>query len=133
MSPTILVVDDSTTMRLIVESTLQEAGWRVLSAADGSQALDMIGSWPVDLVVTDWHMAPLSGQDLAWALRGRPSTAGLPVIVLSTETPQEWAELAAELDLSAWLTKPLDPERLLQAVRAALDPSNNSDNEAGRP
>ncbi|MEI2417583.1 response regulator [Orrella sp. JC864] len=133
MGATILVADDSATMRLIVESTLRAAGWQVVTASDGGEALDVLGSCPVDLVVTDWHMSPLSGQDLAWALRARPATALLPIVVLSTESPSVWAELAQELSLSYWLRKPLDPELLVQTVRTALHSSNPPEDEATRP
>lgn len=132
MGSTILVADDSVTMRLIVQSTLADAGWRVLSAADGGQALDIAGSEPVDLLVTDWNMAPLSGQDLVWALRARPATARLPIIVLSTEDAQAWAGVAAEFELSAWLQKPLDPVLLVEHVRRVLSSQPSSD-EAPRP
>lgn len=133
MAATILVADDSVTMRLIVESTLAEAGWRVLSAADGGQALDIVSTERVDLLVTDWHMAPLSGQDLVWALRARPATAQLPVIVLSTEDADAWREVASEFELAAWLQKPLDPVLLIEQVRRALSSQPFSDNEAARP
>ncbi|MCP8713087.1 response regulator, partial [Streptomyces sp. AC04842] len=69
MAATILVADDSATMRMIVQATLTGAGWKVLTAGNGQEALEVAKSHPVDLVVSDWNMPVMGGLQLIQGLR----------------------------------------------------------------
>ena len=75
---TILVADDSATMRMIVQATLTGAGWKVVTAGNGQEALEMARSHPIDLVVSDWNMPVMGGLELIQGLRERTSTWTCP-------------------------------------------------------
>lgn len=120
MTATILVVDDSATMRMIVEATLSEAGWRVLTASDGSKALEIADSSPVDMLVSDWNMPVMGGLALIQNLRAHPRYRNLPVLVLTTEDDGQCKSAARDLGVSGWLNKPLDPAVLLELASELL-------------
>ena len=85
MAATILVADDSATMRMIVQATLTGAGWKVLTAENGQQALEVAKRHPVDLVVSDWNMPVMGGLELIQGLRDDDRYLDVPVLVLTTE------------------------------------------------
>ena len=85
MAATILVADDSATMRMIVQATLTGAGWKVVTAGNGQEALEMARSHPIDLVVSDWNMPVMGGLELIQGLRGEDQYVDVPVLVLTTE------------------------------------------------
>lgn len=116
MAGAILVVDDSATMRMIVRATLNDAGWEVVLAADGAQALALVQTQPFTLVVTDWNMPVMGGAELVAALRADARFVALPVLVLTTEGDESAQVRAENLGVSGWLSKPVDPETLLAAV-----------------
>lgn len=120
MGSTILVADDSATMRMIVQATLGSAGWQVLVASHGKQALEMAGAQLVDLVVTDWNMPEMGGLDLVRALRELPQYAAVPVLVLTTEDDVESKSAARDLGVSGWLFKPVDPDVLISMAGELL-------------
>ncbi|MBO9357360.1 response regulator [Bordetella petrii] len=121
MTATILVVDDSATMRMIVRATLSEAGWDVLTAADGRQALELARGARVDLLISDWNMPVMDGQALIRGLRGEPGYRDLPVLVLTTEDDGQSKDAARGLGVCGWLNKPLDPGVLVELVAELLD------------
>lgn len=120
MTSTILVVDDSATMRMIVEATLQEAGWRVLTAGDGGRAIDIAQSDHIDLLVSDWNMPVMGGLALIQSLRGVARYRNLPVLVLTTEDDGQCKSAARDLGVSGWLNKPLDPDVLVELASELL-------------
>ncbi|WP_313464741.1 response regulator, partial [Achromobacter sp.] len=85
MAATILVADDSATMRMIVQATLTGAGWKVLTAGNGQEALEVAKNHPVDLVVSDWNMPVMGGLQLIQGLREQDRYLDVPVLVLTTE------------------------------------------------
>jgi len=121
MTAMILVVDDSATMRMIVRATLSEAGWGVLTAADGRQALELARGARVDLLISDWNMPVMDGQALIRGLRGEPGYRDLPVLVLTTEDDGQSKDAARGLGVCGWLNKPLDPGVLVELVAELLD------------
>ncbi|VFR21052.1 Chemotaxis regulator - transmits chemoreceptor signals to flagelllar motor components CheY [plant metagenome] len=133
MAARILVADDSVTMRMIVQSALEQSGWTVFAAADGGAALDVAAREPVDLVVTDWNMSPQSGLDLIRGLRARPETVQTPVIVLTTEDADTLQEVTRGLNVGAWLSKPLDPQMLVELVARTLAHQLPLEDKAARP
>lgn len=120
MTATILVVDDSATMRMIVEATLREAGWQVLAARDGRQALEIAQEHRVDLLVSDWNMPVMGGLSLIQGLRKEPHYRELPVLVLTTEDDGLSKNAARDLGVSGWLNKPLDPGVLVELTSELL-------------
>ncbi|ARP94334.1 response regulator [Bordetella genomosp. 13] len=120
MASTILVADDSTTMRMIVKSVLSQAGWQVLAASNGKEALDLAQTSQVDLVVSDWNMPVLGGLGLIQGLREQPQYQDVPVLVLTTEEDDISKSAARELGVSGWLNKPLDPQVLVDLAAELL-------------
>ncbi len=122
MTLSVLAVDDSRTIRDMVRLTLDGAGHRTIVAEDGEHALRILddglpdGLPRPDLVITDINMPRLDGIGLIRALRQRPSTRLVPILVLSTESAQTLKAQARDAGATGWIVKPFDPDRLLQAL-----------------
>ncbi|CAB3738466.1 Chemotaxis protein CheY [Achromobacter deleyi] len=121
MAATILVADDSATMRMIVQATLTGAGWKVLTAGNGQEALEMAKSHPVDLVVSDWNMPVMGGLELIQGLREQDQYLDVPVLVLTTEDDVDSKMAARDLGVCGWLSKPVDPDVLVELASELLD------------
>ena len=128
MVPTILVVDDSLTMRMIVQAALVGAGWKVVLAVNGKEALEKAQAQasPVDLVLSDWNMPVMGGLGFIQGLRADVKYKETPVLVLTTEEDDVSKGAARELGVSGWVNKPVDPEGLVEFVAELLgiDPPN---------
>ena len=113
----VLVVDDSETIRLEVARTLGQAGFWVLEARDGAEGL-ATASKNVDLalMVLDVNMPVMNGLDLLDRLRANAATAGIPVLLLTTEAEEALIERAKKAGAKGWLIKPVKPEMLLMAA-----------------
>ncbi|CAB3634780.1 MULTISPECIES: response regulator [Achromobacter] len=121
MAATILVADDSATMRMIVQATLTGAGWKVLTAGNGQEALELAKSHPVDLVVSDWNMPVMGGLELIQGLRQEDEYLDVPVLVLTTEDDVDSKMAARDLGVCGWLSKPVDPDVLVELASELLD------------
>ncbi len=121
MAATILVADDSATMRMIVQATLTGAGWTVLTAGNGQEALEMAKCHPVDLVVSDWNMPVMGGLELIQGLRQEDQYLDVPVLVLTTEDDVDSKMAARDLGVCGWLSKPVDPDVLVELASELLD------------
>ncbi len=117
---TILAVDDSITMRQLLAQTLERAGYRVLAAADGLEALEEAKRHAVDLVITDQTMPRMNGLALTAALRAQPAYRSVPVLMLTTESGDGIKAAARAAGATGWLLKPFDPDRLLQVLARLL-------------
>jgi two-component system chemotaxis response regulator CheY len=122
MPNTILVADDSATMRMIVQATLARAGWNVLVAANGREALALARSQPVHLVVTDWNMPIMGGLQLVSELRQLTIYRNVPVLVLTTEDDDRCKAAARELRVAGWMAKPVDSDLLVEVATELLAP-----------
>jgi chemosensory pili system protein ChpA (sensor histidine kinase/response regulator) len=120
--PRILLVDDSVSIRKFVGQMLDKAGFRVITAIDGQDALQRLTDHPVDVVITDLEMPRLNGYALIEGLRRRSSTREVPVIVLTTRAGAKHVELARRLGVDHYVAKPVEEQsfvRLVEAVAAA--------------
>ena len=117
MSKSILVVDDTRSMRKMVASVLAGAGYSVEEAADGAEALEKARTRVFDLVVTDHNMPRMDGVTLVRSLRALQEYDGVALIVLSTETGIELKNMGREAGATGWMAKPFDPSRMLDIVR----------------
>lgn len=114
-----LVVDDSATMRRIVVNSLQRAGFSdVVEATDGADALEKLAS--VDFVITDWNMPKVSGADLTRAIRSRPETQKMPVIMVTARSVRDDILLAMEAGVDSYVVKPFTPQVLREKIDAVL-------------
>lgn len=123
MAATILVADDSATMRMIVRAALSSAGWQVITASNGQEALTLARQQAVDLVVSDWNMPVMGGLGLIQGLRQLEPYQDVPVLVLTTEDDGESKMAARDLGVCGWLNKPLDPDTLVELAAELLDES----------
>ncbi|HWR97984.1 MAG TPA: response regulator [Candidatus Methanoperedens sp.] len=121
MSATVLVVDDSATTRSLVASYL--AGWgdiEVLEAASGFEALRLLPTRAVDVIVTDINMPDINGLELISFVRANPNYRRIPVVIITTEHSAEDRKRGLVLGASDYLVKPFSAEALRVAVAAAL-------------
>jgi len=116
---TILLADDDAQMRRLVKSVLERDGFRVLEAADGLDALDVVSAHHLDLVILDQDMPRLTGLGVLEELRAQFGTAGTPIIMLTARTDDTESQ-AFELGAQDYLTKPFQPRSLLARVKAVL-------------
>ena len=124
---TILLVEDSRFLRLMNERALTRAGYAVLTAADGEEALRMAGETPFDLVLLDMLLPKLGGPQVLRALRKNALTASIPIIVLSS-LPQSNESRLKQEGATAYFDKSTlglhqDPEALIKIVRSILGDS----------
>jgi two-component system, chemotaxis family, chemotaxis protein CheY len=113
----LLVVDDSETIRLDVRHRVEPAGFAVLEARDGAEGLKVAGAnRDLSLIVLDVNMPVMDGLEMLERMQQDPSTAPIPVLLLTTEVQESLMLRAKAAGAKAWLIKPVDPEMLLMAV-----------------
>lgn len=120
MTKTILSVDDSASMRQMVRLTLAGAGYDVVEAANGSDALKKAQDAAFHMVVTDLNMPVMDGLVLIKELRKLPAYRGVPIIFLTTESDDEKKKEAKAAGATGWITKPFKQEQLLSVVKKVL-------------
>ena len=120
MPATILVVDDSRTMRAMVKAALVAGDYQVVEAPGAREALRALDDTPVDLVITDVNMPEIDGLTLVRRLRARPRERTTPILVLTTEASEVLQAQGREAGATGWLVKPFQPAQLLQTVRQVL-------------
>jgi two-component system chemotaxis response regulator CheY len=120
MAKTVLSVDDSASMRQMVKLALTSAGYDVIEAADGREALNRIGSADVKLVVTDLNMPNMDGLTLIRELRATAAHRFTPIVFLTTESDEGKKVEAKQAGATAWITKPFKQEQLVAVVKKVL-------------
>jgi two-component system chemotaxis response regulator CheY len=118
--PTILIVDDSASMRQMVSFTLKSAGYTVVDAVDGQDAYEKTSSTDFDLVLTDQNMPRLDGIGLTRKLRDNPKFKTTPILILSTESSDSMKQAGRAAGASGWLVKPFDPAKLIEVIKKVL-------------
>ena len=117
-TPTILVVDDDTPIRTLLNQELTDAGYHVREAADGKEALDSVRISKPDLIILDVMMPEINGFDVAAVLKNDPSTMDIPIIILSIVQDKE---RGYRIGVDRYLTKPIDTEKLFHEVDELLE------------
>ena len=121
MSKTILIVDDSRALRSIINLNLTRAGFSVLEAGDGVEALAVLDKTPkVHLIVSDVNMPNMNGFDFANQVKTHPKHRFAPVIMLTTEKGDDKKQLGKAAGARAWIVKPFQPQQLLDAVNKLI-------------
>ena len=120
MTRMIMTVDDSTSMRQMVKATLLSAGYGVVEAADGQEALDYARDNPVDLVITDVNMPRMDGITLVSELRPLPAYRLTPLLLLTTESSMDKKMEGKKAGATGWLVKPFNPAQLLATLARVL-------------
>jgi two-component system, chemotaxis family, chemotaxis protein CheY len=119
-SHVILAVDDSASMRQMVRYTLESAGYTVVQAVDGVEALELARRRGADLVLTDVNMPRMDGITLVRELRALESYRLTPMLVLTTESGQETKMRGKQAGATGWIVKPFNPEQLLATIARVL-------------
>jgi two-component system chemotaxis response regulator CheY len=119
MAKTILTVDDSASVRQMVKFTLSDAGYAVIEAVDGKDALTKLTS-PVNLVITDLNMPNLDGIGLIRSLRANPVCKGIPILMLTTESQESRKQEGKSAGATGWIVKPFTTQQLLAVVKKVL-------------
>jgi two-component system chemotaxis response regulator CheY len=116
MAKTILIVDDSSSIRTVVKLALQGAGYQVIEADDGTTALKQLDGRKIHLAVCDVNMPRMDGITFVTQARTLPAYRFLPVIMLTTEDQQAKKDQGRAAGAKAWMVKPFSPPQLLDAV-----------------
>lgn len=120
MSKHILIVDDSVSVRQMVEMTLKSARYQVTAAKDGQEAFDVCKSKVYDFVLTDQNMPRMDGLTLIKSLRSLPDYKQVPIVVLTTEASDAMKSQGRAAGATGWMVKPFDPNQLLKIVATVL-------------
>jgi two-component system chemotaxis response regulator CheY len=120
MAKTIMTADDSASVRQMVSFTLKQAGYDVLEAVDGKDALAKLNGAQIDMLITDLNMPNLDGIGLIKGVRGTPNHKFIPIIMLTTESQEAKKTEGRAAGASGWIVKPFKPEQLLAVVRKVL-------------
>ncbi len=119
MSKVIMTVDDSSSMRQMVGFTLRNAGYEVIEAVDGKDALSKLGS-PIHMVLTDLNMPNMDGIELIRALRAHALFKFVPIVMLTTESQASKKQEGKAAGATGWIVKPFKPEQLVAVVKKVL-------------
>lgn len=121
MKKTILVIDDSASVRQMVSFTLKNEGnYSVVAVENGKEALNFLRGRKPDLIICDLYMPEIDGLEFIRTIRGMPELRTLPVIILTTETKESARREAKVEGVFEWLVKPVSPEGIVAAVKRAI-------------
>lgn len=122
MAKTIMIIDDSASIRQVVSIALRSAGYEVIEACDGKDALSMLKGIKIHLIITDVNMPNMDGITFVKEAKKLPEYKFTPIMMLTTETEQEKKMAGKEAGAKAWLTKPFQPPTLMAAVAKLVLP-----------
>lgn len=120
MTKTIMTADDSPSIRQMVGFTLRQAGYQIIEACDGRDALAKLQQQPVHLLITDLNMPNLDGIELIRQVRALPAHRFTPVLFLTTESQAERKLAAKAAGATGWIVKPFTPDQLVAVVGKVL-------------
>jgi len=116
----ILAADDSLSLRQVVKLVLTEAGYEVVEAVDGKDALAKLGNTPVNLIMTDLNMPNLDGVGFIKAVRANPVHRLTPILMVTTESSDEKKQAGKSAGATGWVVKPFSPDQLLAVVKKLI-------------
>lgn len=117
---TILIVDDSVSMRQMVNYTLKQGGYDVIEAENGQDGLNKLEGANVHLIISDLNMPVMDGITMIQQIRKQPAHKTKPILMLTTEGLASKKEAGKAAGATGWIVKPFDPEKLLQTVAKVL-------------
>jgi len=120
MEKIILIVDDSASIRNLVEFTLKNAGFTVISASNGKEALSLFDGRNIHLLLTDLHMPVMTGMELISEVRKMEEYKYLPILFLTTETQISIKQEAKKLGATGWIVKPFNEQKLIASIRKVI-------------
>ena len=119
---TIVIADDDDDLRLLIQVTLENSSYRILSVQDGCRALEVVQSTTPDLLILDWMMPGLTGEEVACHVRSHPQTREIPIVMLTAKDGAESRARMEGFNLSGYLVKPFSPLELIRLVQKVLQP-----------
>lgn len=120
MKKTILTVDDSMSVRKFIALALKSGGYRVISAVDGMDALEILPKEKVDLVITDLNMPNVDGFELVRTIRENPQYGALPIIILSSLADSQYIERGMQAGANSYIVKPFNMKKIQYEVSKYL-------------
>jgi two-component system phosphate regulon response regulator PhoB len=120
MDITILIADDEPNQLELMDYNLRNAGFSIIKASNGLEALELIENHSPDLIILDWMMPKMSGIDVCRTLRSRSETKLLPIIILSARSEDSDKSLGLDTGADDYISKPFSPKELLSRVKALL-------------
>ncbi len=122
MAKTILIVDDSASLRQVVGIALKGAGYDTVEACDGADALTKLDGRKINLIISDVNMPNMDGISLVKAVKQLPAYKFTPIIMLTTESQEGMKQQGKEAGARAWVVKPFQPQTMLDAVSKLVAP-----------
>ncbi len=120
MSKVIMTADDSASMRQMISFTLKQAGYTVVEAVDGKDALGKLDATSIDMLITDLNMPNVDGIELIKQVRSRQAFKFIPVVMLTTESADDKKQAGKAAGATGWIVKPFAPEQLLSVIKKVL-------------
>ncbi len=117
----VLVVDDSTMVRIILAECLESSGFEVIEAIDGIEAIEQIQAYRPDLVITDIVMPRMNGYELCRWIKSDPRTKGIPVMMCTTKGEDFDRYWGLKQGADAYIAKPYQPLEMVEAVKSLLE------------
>jgi len=118
--PTILVIENEVSNRILIERVLSTRGYYCLSASNGREALEILDRERVDLILTDLSMPVLDGYRTTQLIRSRPALVNVPIVAVTAYALNDENEAALQIGCNEYLTKPFKPRQLLEVVDRLL-------------
>ena len=122
MAKTILIVDDSASLRQVVNIALASAGYEVIEAVDGVDALTKLDGRKIHLIISDVNMPNMDGITLVKEIKQKPDYKFTPIIMLTTESQDDMKAQGQAAGARAWVVKPFQPAQMLAAVSKLIAP-----------
>jgi two-component system chemotaxis response regulator CheY len=122
MSKTILIVDDSPSLRQTVSITLKKEGYQVLESGDGKEALGQLDGKKINLIISDVNMPNMDGITMVKEIKKLPNYKFTPIIMLTTESASNKMQEGKDAGVRAWMVKPFKPTDMLDAVSKLVAP-----------
>jgi two-component system chemotaxis response regulator CheY len=122
MTKTVMIVDDSISLRKVVSMALRNAGYEVLEASDGQDCLAKLEGQRIHLIISDVNMPGMDGLTMARHIKSMPAYKFIPIIMLTTEGSEQLKNTGREIGVKAWILKPFQPYQMLDAVTKLILP-----------
>ena len=120
MDKTVLLVDDSATIRQMVGLTLKQAGFTTFEGSNGEEGLQQLAVQNVSLIITDLNMPMMDGLAFIRAARTRPECKFIPILMLTIESQEEKKRAGRAAGATGWIVKPFEPQKLLDTISEVL-------------
>ncbi|QTA88064.1 response regulator [Desulfonema magnum] len=120
MPKTIMIVDDAVSIRGLAAMTLENAGYQVIQARDGKDALEKISGQKTDLIIVDIYMPNMGGIELVKTLKANSQYKFIPVVILTKESDSDMKRQGQMAGAKAWVVKPFKPKTILNVVRKII-------------